>query len=145
MAAPSTRRFEMGLPLFSGLDLGKIAEVQVRIQNRDITGLSDFVKIMANAAVSQTIRKLAAIWGATDVELKLAESDPSVMALLEAKVADQPFADSFQAAMDFQSALWTSLGVTPASSVPDEPKSQAVAEIETGVPAETQADSPSAS
>lgn len=140
MAAPSTRRFELGLPLFSGLDLGAIAGAQVRIGERDLSGLTDFVKILSNAATAKTVRKLAAIWKAPESMLKLAETDPAVMAALENDAADASFAEMFQAAMDFQSALWTSLGVTPASSVPAELK----AEVNAGV-SEASVDSPSAS
>lgn len=141
MAAPSTRRFEMGLPLFSGLDLGSIAKAQIQIESRDLAGLTEFVSILANAATARTIRKLAAIWQAPESLLKLAETDPAIMAALESDSADAPFSEMFKAAMDFQSALWQSLGATPASSAPAEQKLPAadagVSETSEGSPSES--------
>lgn len=131
----------MGLPLFSGLDLGSIAKAQIQIESRDLAGLTEFVNILANAATAKTIRKLAAIWQAPESMLKLAETDPAIMAALESVSADAPFSEMFKAAMDFQSALWQSLGVTPASSAPVELKQKAadagVSETSDGSPSES--------
>lgn len=118
----STRRFEMGLPLFGGLDLGLIATSQDQIGDGSLDGLTSFVSLLAGAAKIGTVRKLSAIWTAPDGLLKLAESDPAVLATLEAEVADKPFSEAFADAMAFQSALWKSLGATPVSSGPGEQK-----------------------
>jgi len=112
----STRRFEMGLPLFGGLDLGLIMGAQVKLKSGDFQGLSAMVETLGKAGALHTIRKLAAIWTASKIELKEAESNPAIMAELEDRAAAAPFAESFKAAMDFQSALWERLGVTPDSS-----------------------------
>lgn len=81
----------MGLPLFSGLDLGKIAQAQSRLEAGEVEGLSDFLSILSNAATARTIRRLSAVWTASDNLLKSAEADPAVMATLELDAAEKPF------------------------------------------------------
>jgi hypothetical protein len=112
----STRRFELGLPLFAGLDLGLLMEAQAQVNRQEFAGLTTFVTTLAETGKLRTIRKLAAIWKASDLELKLAESDSSVMSALEDAAAERPFTETFKDAWDFQSALWESLGVTLESS-----------------------------
>jgi hypothetical protein len=118
MQTHSTRKFEMGLPLFSGLDLGLILEAQAALQEGKFSGLTNLIRTLGESGKLHTIRKLAAIWTATDIELKSAEADPKVMAELEDLAAAKPFNECFKAAMDFHAALWESLGVSPVSSGP---------------------------
>ena len=122
MQRESTRRFEMGLPLFAGLDLGLILEAQARLEKGEFQGLTALLETLGKTGTLRTLRKLAAIWDATEIELRTAEGDPAILAALEALAADKPFAETFKAAMDFQLALWRALGVSPASSEPTEPK-----------------------
>jgi hypothetical protein len=112
----STRRFELGLPLFAGLDLGLLMEAQAQVNRQEFAGLTTFVTTLAETGKLRTIRKLAAIWRASDIELKMAETDSSVMSALEDGAAERPFTETFKDAWDFQSALWESLGVTLESS-----------------------------
>lgn len=118
---PSTRRLEHGLPLFAELDLGVILEAQFRVKKGDFTGLTKLMTVLGQTGKLRTIRKLAAIFQATDLELEQAEVDPTFMAKLEAQAATRPFAETFRDAMDFNSALWACLGVTPSSSAAVEP------------------------
>ena len=117
----STRRFELGLPLFAGLDLGQIIGAQVRLAKGDFAGLSGMVETLGKAGQLRVIRKLAAIWTASEIEVRQAEARPEVMAELEERAAEKPFTQTFQDAMAFQSALWDTLGVSPASSETMEP------------------------
>ena len=120
MQSHTTRRFEMGLPLFAGLDLGLILEAQAKISKGEFQGLSALVETLGKAGHLKTVRKLAAIWTASDIELKIAEGNPAILAELEEKKAELPFRETFEAAMAFQSALWESLGVSPVSSAAPE-------------------------
>ena len=112
----STRLFELGLPLFSGLNLGLLMEAQADVAAGNFGGLTKLISSLGDMGVTKTIRKLAALWHATEIELRQAEADAKVMLELEARAAEIPFAEAFQAAMDFQLALFQSLGVAPASS-----------------------------
>jgi hypothetical protein len=106
----------MGLPLFAGLDLGLILESQARMDKGDPQGLTSLVETLGKTGGLRVVRKLAAIWSATDLELKMAESDPAVMAQLEEKSAERLFVETFKDAMLFHSALWASLPSSPTSS-----------------------------
>ena len=110
------RRFEHGLPLFSGLDIGLLIEAQVRLQSGDFGGLTSIILAVGKAAELRTIRRLSAIWRATDVELEAAERDPVVMAALEAEAARRTFKEGFQDTLDFFAGLGESLGFSPVSS-----------------------------
>jgi hypothetical protein len=112
----STRLFELGLPHFAGLNLGEVMEAQASIQAGDFTGLARMMNSFGKMGEMHTIRRLAALWNASEIELKLAENDETVMKELESRAADLPFMEAFQAAMLFQGALFESLGVTPTSS-----------------------------
>ena len=116
MQTYNNRRFELGLPLFSGLDLGLIFEAQEKLKKQDLAGLSTFISALGSAGKTHTIRKLAAIWAASDLELEQAEVDEKFMAKLEAQAANRLFSETFKDAMDFHSALFGLLGVSPASS-----------------------------
>lgn len=115
MLSQTTRRFELGLPLFSGLDLGLLIEAQEQIRAKDFRGLSGFITTLGKTGASKSVRKLAAIYRATDLELKMAEVTPSVMEALEQAAAERPFLETFADAMDFLLALFASLGVSPGS------------------------------
>ena len=119
----STRLFELGLPLFSGLNLGLVMQAQAEIQEGNFNGLTKMMESFGTMGELHTVRKLAALWGATDVELRMAEADPAIMVQLEERAAELPFLETFKATMDFQQALFESLGVTPTSSKTEaEPK-----------------------
>jgi hypothetical protein len=117
----NTRKFEMGMPLFPELNLGLIMEAQVKLASEDMQGLMATVETLAKTGSLRTIRKLAAIWLATDVEAKGAESNPEMMADLEERTAELPFVDALKAAISFQSALLESLAASLGSLVPAEP------------------------
>ncbi len=112
----STRLFELGLPHFSGLNLGLLMEAQADVEKGDFAGLTKLITGLGEMGASHTIRRLAALWNATEIELRAAETDIKVMADLEARAAELAFKDAFKAAMDFQLALLGSLGVAPTSS-----------------------------
>lgn len=133
----TTRRMELALPLFSGLDLGLLMEARAQLGRGEWAGITRFMEGLGAAGQARTVRKLAAIWTATEIELKQAEASPQVMAELEERAAAQPFAKSFQDTLDFHFALLGSFGVTLGSSE-DEPARDPDA------PAEKPADSPSA-
>lgn len=116
MQSETTRRYEMGLPLFSGLDLGLLLEAQAQIERKEFKGLSGLISTLAAAGTGKTIRKLAAIYRATEVELKAAEANSKTMAELEERTAEVPFNETFRDAMAFLVALLGSLGLTPDSS-----------------------------
>lgn len=116
MQSESTRRFEMGLPLFAGLDLGALLDAQAQIQRGEFSGLSKIVATLGSTGQLLTIRKLATIYTATDLELYRSETDPTVILKLEEATAERPFRDTFADAMDFQGALWNALGISPISS-----------------------------
>lgn len=120
MQTMSTRRFELGLPLFSGLDLGGILQAKADLEAGKIEGLSTFMQTLGKAGELKVLRKLGGIWTATDLELKQAESSPEVLTELASNAADRPFAEVFGDAMAFQSALWASLGLSVGSSEPPE-------------------------
>jgi hypothetical protein len=117
----TTRKFETGLPLFSGLDLGVIYDAQAQITKGDFHGLTAMVETLAKTGSLKTIRKLSAIWTASEIELKAAEANPELMAQLEERAAERPFNETFQEAMDFHVALLSALGIIPVSSAPAEP------------------------
>ena len=71
----STRKFETGLPLFSGLDLGLILDAQAQIKRNEFHGLTAMVETLGKTGSMKIIRKLAAIWKASDIELKAAEAN----------------------------------------------------------------------
>jgi hypothetical protein len=126
MQSQSTRRFELGLPLFETLDMGLLLEADVQIKAKDPKGLSTVVAILSKASRVKAVRKLAAIWVATEVELKAAEEQPRVMAELEEIQANRPFKDVFNEAMSFYLELLGSLGITvvlseAAPEIPEEP------------------------
>ena len=112
----STRLFELGLPHFAGLNIGEVMEAQASIQAGDFSGLARMMTSFGKMGEMHTIRRLAALWNASEIELKLAENDENIMRDLESRAADLPFMEAFQAAMLFQGALFESLGVTPTSS-----------------------------
>lgn len=116
----STRLFELGLPHFAGLNLGEVMEAQASIQAGDFSGLARMMISFGKMGEMHTIRRLAALWNASEIELKLAENDETVMKELESRAADLPFMEAFQAAMLFQGALFESLGVTPTSSATED-------------------------
>ena len=119
----STRLFELGLPLFSGLNLGLVMSAQQEMQEGNFNGLTKMMESFGTMGELHTVRKLAALWNATDIELRSAESDPTIMAQLEERTAELPFLDTFKDCMAFQQALFESLGVAPGSSKSEaEPK-----------------------
>ena len=75
----STRKFETGLPLFSGLDLGLILDAQAQIKRNEFHGLTAMVETLGKTGSLKVIRKRSAIWTASDVELKAAEADPKLL------------------------------------------------------------------
>lgn len=83
--------------------------------------MSAFVETLGKTGKLLTVRKLSAIYRATDNELKMAETDPTWMAKFEDQAAERPFRETFEDAMSFHAALWESLGVSPVSSAPAEP------------------------
>jgi hypothetical protein len=113
MISQATRRYELALPLFADLDVGALFTAQAQIKQQKTAGFSAFIAILAKSGPPHTIRKLAAIYGASDIELRQAEADPKVMAQLEERAADQPYAGNFDQAMDFFTQLLESLGATP--------------------------------
>ena len=116
----STRRMELALPHFQTLDLGAVMGAQARLEAGDPAGLSAFIATLAATANARAIRTLAALSTATDIELRMAETDPKIMAALIENAADKPFGENFKAAMDFLGGLFASLGITPSSSEPPE-------------------------
>jgi hypothetical protein len=121
----STRRLELALPLFEGLDLGLLFEAQdlMRIkkgQEGGVTqvagGLAKFASILAKAGKLRTIRKLSAIARATDMELRAAEKSEEAMFELEAEAAERPFIEAFTDAVSFHFALVELCGLTLVSS-----------------------------
>jgi hypothetical protein len=119
MTDQSTRRMEMGLPLFPDLNVGLLQQAGEQIDAGDPAGMVAFITSLGKTGQLKTVRKLAALWTASPEELKKAESDPEALALLEDRAADLPFADTFRAAQAFHAALWASLRPTPGSSEGD--------------------------
>lgn len=120
-------RFELGLPLFADLDLGELLGAQALLAQQDIKGMTQFVGTLAKASKTQTIRKLSAIWTATELELSLAEVDAKALTALYDRAKSKPFAEAFRDTMDFQGELWTQLGLLQSSSgaettIPPAPK-----------------------
>ena len=113
----STRRFELGLPLFAGLDLGLILQSQEKIAKQEFEGLTSFIKTLGETGQLRTIRKLSAIWTATEIELEMAENDPKIMKSLEDNAAKKMFSETFNDAMTFVGSLWEQLGLHLGSSV----------------------------
>ncbi|BDU72908.1 hypothetical protein [Mesoterricola silvestris] len=116
MESQSTRRYEMALPLFSGLDLSLLLEAQAQIKSQDVKGLTKLITTLGPAGTSKTVRKLVAIYRATDLELKKAEADPEMRKEMEERVSEVPFKEAFTDAMTFLTALFESLGLTLGSS-----------------------------
>jgi len=112
----TTRRFELGLPLFRGLDMGGLLAAQERLSSGDPKGLTDLVTTLGAVGEARTLRKLAALWVATEEELRQAEQDPAFRAQLEETAAMKPFPESVKAAFDFFGGLMASLGASLGSS-----------------------------
>jgi hypothetical protein len=121
----STRRLELALPLFEGLDLGLLFEAQdlMKIKKEDAggvsqvaAGLTKFASTLAKAGKLRTIRKLSAIARATDLELKTAEKSEEGMLALEDEAAERPFIEAFTDAVSFHFALVELCGLTLVSS-----------------------------
>jgi hypothetical protein len=114
--SPNTRRFEMGMPHLADLDLGAIFSAQARLEKGEMEGLTGLLRAFSGMGETRVVRRLAAIWGATDLELKQAEVQPQVLAELEERQALRPYGDSLKDAMGFFSGLMTSLGASLVSS-----------------------------
>jgi hypothetical protein len=115
----STRRFELGLPLFKGLDMGALMGAQSRLHAGDPKGITEFVITLGEAGEARTLRKLAAIWTASDDDLQKAEQDAAFRVQLEEAAAQKPFPESVKATFDFFAGLMASLGASLASSEPE--------------------------
>jgi len=118
-ATPSTLRMEYGLPLFPDLGYGVLVDAGLMALGGVTPNLPVFLATLATAGRLKVIRKLSAIWRATDLELTMASKDDSVMLILEEQAAARPFSECFRDAMDFQEALWASFVPTQDSSGAD--------------------------
>jgi hypothetical protein len=131
MQTDSTRRFELGLPLFQGLDLAAIqeaenamvaettkAKAEGRAPNPDPKSFMALLGALAKAADGRTIRRLSAIWNATEDQLKEAESNPEAMAALEEAAAKRPYSSCLKDSLDFFSGVGISWGASQGSSKP---------------------------
>ena len=114
----STRRYELGMPLFAGLDLGALVASQLRLQRGEPEGLGDLARTLAGMGDTRSIRRLAALWTATEEELKKAEMDAPFRESLEDAAALRPFGESVKAAFDFFGGLMALLGASLVSSDP---------------------------
>ena len=119
MTTTTTRRIELGLPLFPDLGYNVLVNAGLMVMKGASPDIPIFLGALATAGRLTVIRKLSAIWRATDLELKMAEGQPAVMADLEAQAAERPFSECFRDAMAFHDALWTSFVPTPESSQAD--------------------------
>ena len=138
----SCRRFELGLPLLGGLDLGTIMKAQSELVKGNIAGLASFIEAMGKSGEIKALRKISAIWTASDIELEMAERDLHAMEALEERAASRPFLAAFQSALDFQLALFDALGVQ-ISSVPaavTEPAPKKNARVRKAVSADSPSD-----
>lgn len=136
------RRFEHGLQHFGDIDIKVFIDMEARSQKiqkelraavaqaeaegvpfeegpftqRLADVMADMPGALAKAGKLKSLRKLAAIWRATDEELRLSETDPRVMARLEEAVARGSFHSAYKDALAFHSELLASLGGSPGSS-----------------------------
>jgi hypothetical protein len=118
MELPSTRRMEMALPLLGELGADTVAKAFSKIQSGDASGLGDLMATVIQASTPRTVRRLNAVLTATEVELVLAEGDPSALTKLEERAAEVPYREAFAGILGFFEQLLGSLGVTLAFSDP---------------------------
>lgn len=116
MESEKNRRFEMALPFFKHLDLARLAEVESLFIRKDTDALQKLAVVLGDAAAGNTIRKLSAIYRATDAELKEAETSPQKIEALYESAAERPFGETYRDAVAFHAELLKSLGLTPDSS-----------------------------
>jgi hypothetical protein len=112
----STRLFEMALPEFSGLNLAEIEQAGKTLEAGDAEGFNLFIQSFSKAATLHTIRKISALWNATEIELRTAEVDPKVMQELVDRQSEKPFSETFRDTTDFLKALFASFALAQNSS-----------------------------
>lgn len=114
-----TRRFELGLPLLSGLDMGALMSAHDRLKKGEPQGLTDFISALGTIGETHVMRRLATIQLASDEDLSKIEVDKKFRAKLEEAQAQAPFGESARAAFGFFGGLMASLGVSLPSSAED--------------------------
>lgn len=107
---------EHGLPLMSGLDLGRIISAQERFEQQDPSAIADALQALGTAGELRTIRKLSAVVNASAEDLLESERNPAKLAEMENAAALRPFAETFADALRFFSEWAASLGAPRASS-----------------------------
>lgn len=115
MMSLSTRKYEAGLPYLPTLDASRLIAAQKALEAGDLSRLPELIASLAKSGEAQVIRKLSAIYSASETEIKAAIKDPAVMAELEDRSAEQPFSTSFSEAIAFFFGAALLLGVPPSS------------------------------
>lgn len=131
----STRRMEHGTPLLANFDLGAIIGAQEAVQNGDKAAVAEFIRVLSVAGKARSIRAISAVARASTDQLREAEANPAVMAILEEAAAERPFLECFKDAIGFFGD-W-------AGSFKEDQDSSDPAKVTTALP-ESQAASPSA-
>jgi len=85
----STQRLELGAPYFEKFRVG------------ELTDPAQVARVFIESASAKSVRHLSAIWTATELEIEMAETTPSVLAALVAKSAKRPYGETLEDAMRF--------------------------------------------
>jgi hypothetical protein len=112
----STRRMEHGTTLLVDFDLGALMGAQEGFQKEDPEAIAQFIKILSGAGKARSVRRLSAVFRATEDQLREAEGEPSVLQALEEEAAARPYAESFKDAVGFFIEWGSSFKPVPSSS-----------------------------
>ena len=117
----TTRRMEHGIPLLADFDLGTLMGAQEKLQQNDVAALGEVLKVLASAGKTKAIRRISAVVHATEEQLRLAESDPTVMPALEEESALRSCGEAFKDAVGFFAEWGASFTGGLGSSAPAKP------------------------
>lgn len=112
MISETTRRFEHGIPLLATLSPQTLLRAWGQVVEQNPLGLLDLITGLGPACDTRTLRRLSAIYRATDSQLLRAESDPSVLKALEEDAAERSLKECFDDAMSFFIGAAEQLGIT---------------------------------
>lgn len=111
----STRKYELALPLLAQIEAKRIFDAQKALAAGDLALLPELIASLAKSGEMQTVRKLSAIYSATETELKAAAKDATILAEIEERAADRPFNETFSEVLTFFFGAALLLGASPTS------------------------------